>query len=95
MAKDAAVTIRLPAELKRELVARARRDRRSLSAQITAYLEREIADRSAPRSRRGKLLGLCSGSRVPSDSEFAQVRRLLLTRDAALAQSGLVELIWS
>ncbi len=39
MAKDAAVTVRIPLGLKRRLAAVARKERRSLSAQITAMLE--------------------------------------------------------
>lgn len=78
MTQDAAVTIRLPAALKRELQARARHDRRSLSAHITAYLEREV-EREAARQPRagGKLLGRYAGTPVPSDNDFARVRRLL------------------
>jgi hypothetical protein len=83
MKRDSAVTIRLPSALKRELLARARRERRSLSAQITAYLEREVAQRAARRGRGGKLLGLYEGARLPSDAEFA--------KDALVAESGLVE----
>ncbi len=77
MAKDAAVTIRLPASLKRELQTRARRERRSLSAQITACLEREVASSRGGGSRKGKLLGLFAGTPVPSERDFARVRRLL------------------
>jgi hypothetical protein len=77
MAKDSAVTVRLPAALKKELQARARRERRSLSAQITACLEREVAKTEAGTSRKGKLLGLFAGTPVPSERDFAHVRRML------------------
>jgi hypothetical protein len=77
MAKDAAVTIRLPALLKRELQTRARRERRSLSAQITASLEREIASTPGGGGRKGKLLGLFAGTPVPSERDLTRVRRLL------------------
>jgi hypothetical protein len=77
MAKDAAVTIRLPASLKRELQTRARRARRSLSAQITECLEREVASSPSAGGRKGKVLGLYAGTRVPSERDFARVRRLL------------------
>jgi hypothetical protein len=77
MAKDAAVTIRLPASLKRELRARARRERRSLSAHITASLEREVANTRGGGGGKGKLLGLFAGPRVPSERDLARVRRLL------------------
>jgi hypothetical protein len=77
MVKDAAVTIRLPALLKRELQTRARRERRSLSAQITASLEREIASTPGGGGGKGKLLGLFAGTPVPSERDLAGVRRLL------------------
>jgi plasmid stability protein len=77
MAKDSAITVRLPASLKRELRARARRERRSLSAQITACLEREVANTEGGSSRKGKLLGLFAGTPVPSERDFARVRRML------------------
>src|SRR5262245_4359449 len=77
MAKDAAVTVRLPLALKRTLEARARRERRSLSAQIAAYLERGVASDPVPDDRPGKLLGLFEGGPVPSDDDFARVRRQL------------------
>lgn len=77
MAKDSAVTVRLPQPLKRALEARARRERRSLSAQIAAYLERGVADDSATETTPGRLLGLFEGGPVPSDEDFQRVRRLL------------------
>lgn len=77
MPKDAAVTVRLPQSLKRALEARARRERRSLSAQIAAYLERDVADESAGGDAPGRLLGLFEGGPVPSDADFTRVRRLM------------------
>jgi hypothetical protein len=77
MAKDAAVTVRLPQSLKRALEAGARRERRSLSAQIAAYLERGVADESPSGDAPGRLLGLFAGGPVPSDADFARVRRML------------------
>jgi hypothetical protein len=77
MPKDAAVTVRLPPSLKRALEARARRERRSLSAQIAAYLERGVAEESAVADAPGRLLGLFVGGPVPSDEDFAHARRLL------------------
>ena len=77
MRKDAAVTIRLPEVVKRALQARARRERRSLSAEIAACLEREVAKEPIVTGSRGKLLGLYAGSRVPTDDDFVRVRRLL------------------
>jgi len=75
MHKDAAVTVRIPAELKRKLEARARRERRSLSAQIATVLERSVEER--PDGGPGRLLGLYEGGPVPSDEDFAEVRALL------------------
>jgi hypothetical protein len=77
MPKDAAVTVRLPQALKRALEARARRERRSLSAQIAAYLERGVAEEPAPVDWRGQLLSLFAGGPVPSEEDFTRVRRLL------------------
>jgi hypothetical protein len=77
MAKDAAVTVRVPLGLKRRLEALARRERRSLSAQITAMLEKEGQEESVATARRGRLLGRFEGTRLPSDEEFEEVRRLL------------------
>jgi hypothetical protein len=77
MAKDAAVTVRLPPSLKRALEARAKREHRSLSAQIAAYLERGLAQEPLVTDARGRLLGLFKGDPVPSDADFARARRLL------------------
>ena len=74
---DAAVTVRLPQSLKRALEARARRERRSLSAQIAAYLERGVAEEPVVADAPGRLLGLFEGGPVPSDADFARARRLL------------------
>lgn len=77
MAKDAAVTVRLSQALKRTLEEHARRERRSLSAQIAAYLERGVESESAPREMPGRVIGLFEGGPVPSDQDFAYARRLL------------------
>jgi hypothetical protein len=80
MSKDAAVTVRISSALRDKVAARARRDRRSLSAQIVSYLERSVEEQeSAPRSSRARerLLGLFAGTPIPSDADFAEVRRKL------------------
>jgi len=77
MAKDAAVTVRIPLGLKRRLEAVAREERRSLSAQITAMLERETRDRAVEAEPNGRLLGRYQGTAVPSDEDLVEVRRLL------------------
>ena len=75
MAKDEAITIRLPASLKRRLEKRARRYRRSLSSQVVDDLEAALdAD---VRSSSGKFLGLYSGNTLPSDEDIKEVRLLL------------------
>lgn len=77
MTKDAAVTVRIPLGLKRRLEAVAREERRSLSAQITAMLERETRDEVVDAEPGGRLLGRYQGTRVPSDEDLVEVRRLL------------------
>ncbi len=76
MRKEAVITVRIPIALKRKLETRARRERRSLSAQITVLLETAI-DSEVPGARdSGCLLGRFDGRRIPSDAELAEVRRL-------------------
>lgn len=77
MTKDAAVTVRIPVGLKRSLEAAARKERRSLSAQITAVLERETHEDGVEAEPGGKLLGRYTGTPVPTDEDLAEVRRLL------------------
>ncbi len=77
MSKDAAVTVRLPLGLKRQLEALARKERRSLSAQITAVLDREARYEMVETEPGARLLGRYGGTPVPSDEELVEVRRLL------------------
>lgn len=77
MAKSAAVTVRLPVALKRRLEARAKSERRSLSAQMVVDLERVSEERPSRADATGRFLGLFEGTRVPSDRDIAEVRRLL------------------
>jgi predicted transcriptional regulator len=77
MPKDAAVTVRIPLGLKRRLEAVARREHRSLSAQITTMLEAEAREEPAATAPRGRLLGRFEGTRLPSDEDLDEVRRLL------------------
>ncbi len=81
MANDAVITVRVPRELKQKIAARAKREHRSVSAQVVHELDRalggevegsKIAHRSA--------LGMFAGARVPSDAEFAAVRTELWGR---------------
>lgn len=81
MAKKAAITIRLPASLKRRLESRARSQHRSLSAQVVADLERITGEEPLPSSGgKGRFLGLFAGTALPSDEDIAEVRRLLWGR---------------
>jgi hypothetical protein len=80
MAKDAAITIRVPADLKQRLQARARRERRSLSAQALIELQSALAAESVLMPTRGRLLGRHAGTRVPTDREIAEVRLRLWGR---------------
>lgn len=86
MANDAAVTVRIPAGLKKHLEVRARHGHRSLSAQVLHDLE-AISASSVPASKRGRFLGLFAGTPVPTDGEIREVRarlwgRLTASRDA-------------
>jgi hypothetical protein len=78
MAKQAAITVRIPMTVKQRLEAQARRERRSLSAQAATCLARAVENEPAPVANRGgKLLGLYAGTRVPMAREFSAVRRML------------------
>lgn len=80
MPGDAAITIRLPAELKRRLEARAAENRRSVSAQAVCDLESALArdDRSAVGG--GRFLGRFAGARLPTDEELREVRAMMWSR---------------
>jgi len=77
MAKEAAVTVRIPISLKRRLEAMATREHRSLSAQIAAVLERDAPIEPVETVASGKLLGRYEGTPTPSDAELEEVRRHL------------------
>lgn len=86
MANDAALTVRIPTGLKRQLEVRARQGHRSLSAQVLHDLE-VISASSAPASTSGRFLGRFAGTPVPTDGEIRDVRarlwgRLTGSRDA-------------
>ncbi len=78
MARDAAITVRLPLDLKRRLEERAELERRSISAQVVYELERAVAAERIPG--RGSAMGLFAGARLPSDEDLAEVRALLWGR---------------
>ena len=79
MSKNAAITIRLPVSLKRRLEARARQNRRSLSAQVVTDLE-TILESTARQQTKGTFLGAQAGSRVPSEDDLNEVRSMLWGR---------------
>jgi hypothetical protein len=80
MAKEAAITVRVPAALKQRLEARAKRERRSVSAQVVVELERGLADEAASSAPGHAVLGMFEGARVPTDDEFAEVRAAVWRR---------------
>ena len=89
MAKDTAITVRLPLGVKRELVERARKEHRSLSGQVLHELGRALAAGPPPKPRRrGKLLGRFAGYGVPSEKDFADVRAALWGRLPRVSRRG-------
>jgi len=80
MRKGSTITVRLPASLKRRLESRAASEHRSLSSQVVADLENVTREGSDEAGASGKFLGLFAGSRLPTDEDIAEVRRLLWGR---------------
>jgi len=77
--KDATITVRVPPELKRRLAERAKRERRSISAQVLFELERAtLQEAGGPKTT--SALGMFKGARIPSDSDFAEVRSIVWSR---------------
>jgi len=79
MAKDAAMTVRVSAALKRRLELRARAGRRSLSAQVLHDLSGATDPPTGPGGA-GRFLGRFAGSTVPREEDFQEVRGLLWGR---------------
>jgi len=78
MVKTSAVTVRLSVSLKRRLRERARREHRSLSAQVEYELARSVGTAGASgMPREGKFLGRYAGGRVPREEDFLDVRAAL------------------
>lgn len=80
MTKEASITVRVPAALKSRLARRAKREHRSVSAQVLVELERAFADESAAPSARASALGLFAGAALPSDEDLQEIRAALWGR---------------
>jgi hypothetical protein len=79
MTKDAAITVRVPLALKQRLAARAKRERRSISAQVLVELERAVETEADGVAAKGAL-GMFEGATLPSDDDFCEVRGALWGR---------------
>jgi hypothetical protein len=77
MKKEAAITVRIPATLKRRLARTARRERRSMSAQVQHALEQAVALEPDEPVERRPALGMFAGARLPSDNDILEVRAAL------------------
>ncbi|MET0555958.1 MAG: hypothetical protein ABW221_23155 [Vicinamibacteria bacterium] len=78
--KDAVVTVRLPSALRRRILGVARKEGRSLSAQIERLVEAGLAAAASTDPAPPKppaLSGLFAGGRVPSLADFKDVRASL------------------
>jgi len=80
MRKDAAITVRIPADLKRRLEGSARKARRSLSAEIAYRLESSVTPDDPEKRPVRPMMGRFAGTRVPTDADFAEVRRMAWAR---------------
>ena len=76
--KDAVVTVRLRSGLRRQIESVAKKEGRSLSAQIERLVEAGLETKGSrgtlPARRPQALSGLFSGSRVPTLEDFRDVR---------------------
>ncbi len=78
--KDAVLTVRLAIVTRRRLEAHARKEGRSLSAQVERFIEQGMAHGGrGPARQRGlrTLAGALAGGAVPSLADFREVRKLL------------------
>jgi len=80
MPKDAAITVRVPHELKRRLAKLAKRERRSISAQVLYELERAVVEEPDLGRAARSALGSAAGAQLPSDEDFLEVRARLWSR---------------
>ena len=76
-----AITVRVPASLKRRLEAAARSARRSVSAEIVHCLDQSLAERERVATRPARSpIGRFVGAKIPSDKDFRGVRAILWGR---------------
>jgi hypothetical protein len=78
--KEAVLTVRLTVETRRRLEALARREGRSLSAQVERLIQQGMDQKRpvAPRARGVRpLAGTLAGGAVPTLADFREARRLL------------------
>lgn len=80
MRKTAAITVRIPETLKKRIEKRAAREHRSLSGQIAHELTKAFADDPLVPTKKGRLLGMFAGTKVPTDDDFKEVRRITWAR---------------
>ena len=83
MANDTALTVRIPAALKRRLEVRAKETHRSLSAQVLNDLM-TMAEAAPGTTAKGKFIGRFGGRRVPTDADVRDVRSRLWGRLAGV-----------
>ena len=80
MKKDAVLTVRLPAAIRRRLETLARREGRSVSAQAERLIEQGMrgeAPMSGRMRRTRSLAGVLRGGLVPTLAHFREVRALI------------------
>ena len=90
MGKNAAITLRIRADLKRRLEGAARKAGRSLGAEIAQRLENTVGPEEGEIRAAAPMMGKFFGARVPTDADFAAVRRILwggMRRKAAASHS--------
>jgi predicted transcriptional regulator len=75
--KDAILTVRLPSATRKRLEALAKREGRSLSAQVERLLEQSLAPAGPGRRRTRPLAGALAGGLVPTLAEFREARAVL------------------
>ena len=78
--KSAAISLRIPAQVKSQLLRHAKAQRRSLNAQILEHLEGLLQQPLSPNLEPVQFLGLYAKTQIPSDTEIARARKMALQR---------------